>query len=126
MADISVNVSHNTLYNIEKFIYEQNLEIINKIANDFNLDINSLIKEFLNTPQKQQSNIYKSDIDIISKSCHARVWGNGKYNNGKGTKCSRKKTDNKYCTTHLNQIKLLKSLTYGDYYIDPLPKIFRC
>ena len=114
IEDFEVFICDKYLYMFEKFIYEQNIELLKKISKKYKINLEVLIANFTKKPIKNHSKIQKpcnfSKIDNKSR-CEARTW-----DHGRGTRCSRKKYNNSnYCKTHFDFINTEGSLKLGHY-----------
>ena len=113
----------------ENEINKIKINLLKKIAKDYNLNEEELIGKYscsieLITSQTENLKIvkvnnYNNNITDNMK-CEARVW-----NNGKGARCKRCKNKDNLCTLHFNKLQKEGKLKYG-YITEKRPKgVFR-
>jgi hypothetical protein len=109
----------------QKEINDIKLKLIKKIAKDYYLDEEELIKNYICNIELINKNL--ENIQIVKKNnynsklksgnrCLARV-----YNSGKGSQCKRSRNKNDLCTLHSSILENEGKLKYG-YINKPRPK----
>ena len=117
----------NFLFQIlEKELQDIQCQLLEKVANKYSLDFNTLKSEFIKPLTlvshqggtkikviRQQNSRKKPDSE---ERCNARIW-----NRGLGGQCSRKKCkDYELCSQHQSELDKQKILRHG-YYTDSPP-----
>lgn len=106
-------ISKHTVKELDECIIHQNIILLKKIANDYNLEHQDFIKEIMSDYMdiklidKELSRNNK--ITINKKRCMSRIW-----NQGYGGQCTRYCQDSKdYCKIHQREIICKSELRYG-------------
>lgn len=121
----SIELPKYVLGAFQKEINEIKINLIKKICEDYYLDKDELIEQYICDFELINKNLENVQIikrhnynSVLKKEdrCTARI-----YNNGKGSQCKRSKNINNLCTLHNKLLEKNGNLKYG-YITAPRPR----